>query len=86
MQRIPCLAKHSECPVWGGSFTANLLLSLRVEAWYLKQLVWPTPFVQYKGTFTIITGFWDWRVLVALLTVGGTFIGGVRLRLRRVSG
>jgi protein O-mannosyl-transferase len=62
---------------WGGSFTANLLLSLRVQAWYLKQLVWPTPFVQYKGTFAIVTGFWDWRVLLALLAVGGTLIGGL---------
>lgn len=62
---------------WGGSFWTNLLLSLRVQAWYLKQLVWPTPFVQYKGTFTILTSFWDWRVLVALLAVGGTLLGGL---------
>ena len=62
---------------WGGSFTANLLLSLRVQAWYLKQLVWPTPFVQYKGTFAIVTGFWDWRVLLALVVVGGALAGGL---------
>jgi tetratricopeptide (TPR) repeat protein len=62
---------------WGGSFTANLLLALRVQAWYLKQLVWPTPFVQYKGTFDIVTSFWDWRVIVAVFAVGAVLAGGL---------
>ncbi|MFL6216564.1 MAG: hypothetical protein ACJ74J_21955 [Blastocatellia bacterium] len=62
---------------WGGSFVTNLLLALRVQAWYLKQLVWPTPFVQYKGTFAIVTSFWDWRVMVAIFAVGATLAGGL---------
>jgi protein O-mannosyl-transferase len=52
---------------WGGSFYTNLLLALRVHGWYLKQLVLPTPIVQYKDSFDISTTIWDWRVLLAIL-------------------
>ena len=62
---------------WGGSFAANALTVVRVHAWYLKQLVWPTPIIQYKGAFDAATTLLDWRVLVSLLAVGGTFIGGL---------
>src|SRR5437868_4493167 len=62
---------------WGGSFYTNLLLILRVQAWDLKQLVWPTPMVQYKGAFDITTTALDWRVLVSLATVAATLTGGL---------
>lgn len=62
---------------WGGNFYTNLLLILRVQAWDLKQLVWPTPIVQYKGAFEVPTSVFDWHVLVSLITVGATLIGGL---------
>src|SRR5205085_5472747 len=62
---------------WGGSFYTNLLLILRVQAWNLKQLVWPTPMVQYKGAFDLATTILDWRVLVSLGAVAATFVGGL---------
>ncbi|MEN3331056.1 MAG: protein O-mannosyl-transferase [Blastocatellia bacterium] len=62
---------------WGGSFYTNLLLILRVQAWDLKQLVWPTPIVQYKGAFDVTTTALDWRVLVSLATVAATLAGGL---------
>jgi tetratricopeptide (TPR) repeat protein len=62
---------------WGGSFYTNLLLILRVQAWDLKQLVWPTPMVQYKGAFDVTTTALDWRVLVSLATVAATLAGGL---------
>ena len=61
---------------WGGSFYTNILLSLRVQAWYLKQLVWPTPIVQYKGAFDISTTLLDWRVLLSIFLVGGMLLLG----------
>jgi protein O-mannosyl-transferase len=61
---------------WGGSFYTNMLLSLRVHAWYLKQLVWPTPTVQYKGSFDISTTLLDWRVLLSLILVGAVLLAG----------
>jgi len=62
---------------WGGNFYNNLLLILRVQAWDLKQLVWPTPIVQYKGAFDLPTTIFDWRVLVSLATVAATLTGGL---------
>jgi tetratricopeptide (TPR) repeat protein len=61
---------------WGGSFYTNMLLSLRVQAWYLKQLVLPTPFVQYKGAFDISTTLLDWRVLLSIILVGAMLLTG----------
>lgn len=62
---------------WGGSFTTNLLLAVRVQAWNLKQLIWPTPIVQYKGAFNVVVPFFDWRMLLALATVTAVMAGGL---------
>jgi protein O-mannosyl-transferase len=62
---------------WGGSFYTNLLLILKVQAWDLKQLVWPTPTVQYKGAFDVPRSALDWRVLVSLATVAAALLGGL---------
>jgi tetratricopeptide (TPR) repeat protein len=61
---------------WGGSFYTNALLSLRVQAWYLKQLILPTPIVQYKDAFDISTSLADWRVLLAILLLGALLCAG----------
>jgi tetratricopeptide (TPR) repeat protein len=64
---------------WGGSFYSNLLTSLRVQAWYLKQLVFPTPIAQYFGAFDISHSLADWRVLAAFVVVGGVIAAGLVL-------
>jgi protein O-mannosyl-transferase len=61
---------------WGGSFYTNTLLSLRVQAWYLKQLILPTPIVQYKDAFDISTTIWDWRVLLSIVLLGAVLAAG----------
>lgn len=72
---------------WGGSFYTNMLTAFRVHAWYLKQLVFPTPIVQYYGAFDIATTLSDWRVIVSLVVVMAVFAAGLLLldRDRRVS-
>ncbi|MEK6322168.1 MAG: tetratricopeptide repeat protein [Acidobacteriota bacterium] len=61
---------------WGGSFYTNLLTVIRVHAWYLKQLVYPTPIVQYYGAFDISTSLLESRVILAILVVGAVIIAG----------
>jgi protein O-mannosyl-transferase len=61
---------------WGGSFYTNLLTVLRVHAWYLKQLVYPTPIVQYYGAFDISTSLIEWRVILAIFVVGAVIVAG----------
>jgi hypothetical protein len=61
---------------WGGSFYTNLLTSIRVHAWYLKQLVFPTPIVQYSGAFDVATTLFEWRVIVSIIAVSATLVGG----------
>lgn len=61
---------------WGGSFYTNLLTSIRVHAWYLKQLVLPTPIVQYSGGFDIATTVFEWRAILSIIVVGATLAGG----------
>jgi protein O-mannosyl-transferase len=61
---------------WGGTFYTNFLTSIRVHAWYLKQLVFPTPIVQYSGAFDVATTLFEWRVIVSISVVGATLIGG----------
>jgi tetratricopeptide (TPR) repeat protein len=61
---------------WGGSFYTNLLTSIKVHAWYLKQLVIPTPIVQYSGAFDIATSPLDWRVMLSIVVVGATIVAG----------
>src|ERR1051326_1239125 len=64
---------------WGGSFYANFLTVARVHAWYLKQLVYPTPIAQYLGSVEISHSILEWRVLFALVIVGGTLVAGFLL-------
>jgi protein O-mannosyl-transferase len=61
---------------WGGSFYTNMLTVIRVHAWYLKQLIYPTPIVQYYGAFDISASVLEWRVILATLIVGSAIITG----------
>jgi protein O-mannosyl-transferase len=67
---------------WGGSFYLNMLTVTRVHAWYLKQLIYPTPIAQYLGAFEISESLFDWRFLVSLVVVGGLLCYGF-LQLNR---
>ena len=61
---------------WGGSFYLNMLTVIRVHAWYLKQLIYPTPIAQYLGAFEISETLFDWRLLLSLVVVGGVLCYG----------
>jgi|GEM_PF-1427158 len=61
---------------WGGSFFTNLLTSIKVHAWYLKQLVFPTPIVQYSGAFEIARSPFEWRVMLSIIVVAFTIVAG----------
>ena len=61
---------------WGGSFYTNALTAVRVHAWYLKQLVFPTPIVQYSGAFDVATSLAEWRVILSLAVVGSVIAAG----------
>ena len=50
---------------WGGGAYETALTMTRVHAWYLKQLVFPTPIAQYYGAFDVSTSLLDWRVLMS---------------------
>lgn len=67
---------------YGDSFYATLLTSIRAQAWYLKQLVFPTPITQYHGLFDLSRSILDWRVLVSFAVVCSTLASGLVL-LRR---
>jgi len=67
---------------WGGSFYANFLTVMRVHAWYLKQLVYPTPIAQYLGSLEISRSIFDWRVVLSMAVVGGALFGGFFLLKR----
>lgn len=67
---------------WGGSFYLNMLTVIRVHAWYLKQLVLPTPIAQYLGAFEISESMFDWRFPLSLVIVGGVLVYGF-LQLNR---
>lgn len=70
---------------WGGSFWATMLTSLRVQAWYLKQLIFPTPIAQYFGAFEISNSLTDWRVWAAFLAVSGVLtLGFISLKQNRL--
>jgi tetratricopeptide (TPR) repeat protein len=72
-------ARLSGFEYWGGSFYTNLLTSIRVHAWYLKQLVFPTPIVQYSDAFEVSTSIFEWRVILAIIVVGATLAAGIML-------
>jgi protein O-mannosyl-transferase len=61
---------------WGGSFFSNVLTVMRVHAWYLKQLVYPTPIAQYLGVFEPSQSLFEWRVAGSLVVVGGVLTYG----------
>src|SRR2546425_2967135 len=67
---------------WGGSFYTNFLTVMRVHAWYLKQLVNPTPIAQYLGSLEISHSIFDWRVVLSMAVVCGA-LGGVFFLLKR---
>src|SRR5262249_40501954 len=50
---------------WGGGFYSNLLTELRVQGWFLKQLVYPTPIAQYLGAFPISTSILEWKGILS---------------------
>lgn len=54
---------------WGGSFFSNMLTAIKVHGWFLKQIVFPTPVVQYLGAFEIATTLLDWHVILSILAV-----------------
>ena len=72
-------ARLSGFEYWGGSFYANALTAIRVHAWYLKQLVFPTPIVQYSDAFDVSTSIFDWRVILAIIVVGATLAAAFML-------
>ena len=61
---------------WGGSFYSNLLTVIRVHAWYLKQLIYPTPIAQYLGVFEPSQSFFEWRVALSFVVVGSVLVYG----------
>lgn len=67
---------------WGGSIFATALTVVRVHAWYLKQLVYPTPIAQYFGAFPVSESLWDWRAIVSLAVVGSAIAAGFILLKR----
>jgi tetratricopeptide (TPR) repeat protein len=67
---------------WGGSFYASMLTVARVHAWYLKQLVFPTPVAQYYGAFEVSASILEPRVLFSLAVVGSVLACGLRLLKR----
>jgi len=64
---------------WGGSFTSNMLTAIKVHGWYLKQLVFPTPVVQYLGAFPIATTLSDWHVLLSILIIVAVLVAAMAL-------
>jgi len=64
---------------YGGSLYATLLTSARAQAWYLKQLVFPTPISQYHGAFDLSHSIFDWRVLASLAVVCSVIGSGIVL-------
>ncbi|HKY03340.1 MAG TPA: tetratricopeptide repeat protein, partial [Blastocatellia bacterium] len=62
---------------WGGSFLSNALTAIRVQAWYLKQMIFPTPIAQYYGAFDISYSVADWRVIVSFAAVAAALAAGL---------
>jgi tetratricopeptide (TPR) repeat protein len=70
---------------WGGSYYSNLLMAVRAQAWYLKQLVFPTPIAQYYGAFEPSYSITEWKVLVSIVVIGAVLaLGFALLRKNRV--
>jgi tetratricopeptide (TPR) repeat protein len=69
-------ARARNLEYWGGSFYSNALTVTRVHAWYLKQLVYPTPIAQYLGVFEPSQSALEWRFALSFLLVGGVLMYG----------
>jgi tetratricopeptide (TPR) repeat protein len=67
---------------WGDSLFATVLTVIKVHAWYLKQLIYPTPIAQYFGAFDVSTSLFDLRVLVSLAVVTATVAAGFAMLKR----
>ena len=78
-QRASGRTTGSGVEYWGGSLFATLLTVARVHAWYLKQLVYPTPIAQYFGAFDISTSLIEFRVILAIVVVGAVLTAGLIL-------
>src|SRR5260370_30656590 len=50
---------------------------MRVQAWFLKQLVYPTPITQYSGAFPISTSILDWKVILSGILVLSALGAGI---------
>lgn len=81
-QRASGRASESGVEYWGGSLFATVLTMLRVHAWYLKQLIYPTPIAQYFGAFDISTTLLDWRVIASLVLVAAVLTAGIMMLKR----
>lgn len=80
VRRASIRAGLSGFDYWGGSFYATMLTVARVHAWYLKQLVYPTPIAQYFGVFDISRSIFEPRVLLSLAVIAGAMsLGFVQL-------
>ena len=69
-------ARWGEIDYWGGSLLNNFLTVVRVHAWFLKQLVYPTPIAQYLGAFEPSQTIFDWSFALSLVVVVGVLIYG----------
>lgn len=70
-------AGHYGLQYWGGNIFTNFLTEIRVQAWFLKQLVFPTPIAQYQGAFPVATTIFDLHIIIALIVVGLVFVAGL---------
>lgn len=73
------LTRFDKLEYWGGSFYLNILTVIRVHAWYLKQLVYPTPIAQYLNAFEPSQSAFDWRLVLSLALVGAVLCYGFLL-------
>ncbi|HYJ86613.1 MAG TPA: hypothetical protein VEW46_11185 [Pyrinomonadaceae bacterium] len=72
-------ARWGEIDYWGGSLLNNFLTVTRVHAWFLKQLVFPTPIAQYLGAFEPSQTIFDWSFAISLVVVAGVLVCGFLL-------
>jgi len=73
------MARWGDIEYWGGSPFNNFLTVVRVHAWYLKQLVFPTPIAQYLGAFEPSQTIFDLSFALSAAVVGGVLICGFLL-------
>lgn len=79
IKRASRLIRFDKLDYWGGSFYLNMLTVIRVHAWYLKQLVYPTPIAQYLNAFEPSQTAFDWRFVFSMVVVGAVLCYGFLL-------